>query len=114
MDSIFGETDKGYRLLSSTTLAFGEHLVSEHAKRDWTLIAKYPKTPKDGDGQDVEVYCAALPAAFFLIKALPTPNSMNEIKNGFQLSTGTGMEKLVDEMATAISAGMLALNTDKV
>ena len=98
-----------YGLLESTIEAFGDKLVHNRAGREWTLIAKFPKHPKDGDGQDVRVYCSSLPAEFFLIEALETPNSVNELNKGFSLSTGSGQAKLIADMAQAISTGMLAL-----
>lgn len=113
--TLFATDKEGYyTLLKSTAQAFGDKLVSGKAKGDWTLIARYPKNPRDGDGQDVEVYCASLPAEFFLIRALETPNSVNDINSAFQLSTGSGVAELVAQIADAISRGMLGLNTDSL
>ncbi|MBU0537481.1 MAG: hypothetical protein KKG73_03440 [Gammaproteobacteria bacterium] len=55
MDEIFSGK---YHLSPSTLEAFEGYLVEEnpileHAKK--TLIAKYPKSPPDGDGRPVEV-----------------------------------------------------------
>jgi hypothetical protein len=93
---------------------FGDHLVDkhihlEHAKE--TLIAKYPKQPSDGDGQDVEVYSVAFPAKLYIIKALKGVTSVNRNKRGFSLETSFGESKLSSKIAEAISTGMLGLRT---
>ena len=83
---------------------------AKYPKRDSVLIAKYPKTPEDGDGQPVEVYgSAAGPARFYTAKVLPWANSAGEMKDGFEVSTGSGneMAKLIKRIAIAISEGMI-------
>lgn len=98
-------------LLPSTLEAFEDYLVEEnpildHAKK--TLIAKYPKTPPDGDGQPVEVYCSSWPAEFFEIRALKALNSIGKSKKAFKITTGSGMSQLVQELSKAIAEGMLS------
>jgi hypothetical protein len=73
------------------------------------LIAKFNKG-HNSDGQNVEVYCTARPARSFTIKAL---DSINGIKKGFSLSTGSEMGELAKQMAIAISSGMLVVSTEK-
>ena len=79
----------------------------EHGKR--VLIAKYKKQEKS-DGQDVEVYCFAMPATFYIIKALRGKNSINKPQSPYEVSTGangTEMTKLAVTIAEQISEGML-------
>ena len=65
----------------------------EHGKR--TLIIELSG---DGDGVPVKVYETRLPARFFEIEF-----------EGITLSTGSGMEKLIGQMAKAIHDGMLGV-----
>jgi len=104
MDKIVYDTDGFHELLEHTRDVFGDHLVSSRVGQELVLIARYPRNPVNGDGQDVDVYCAAMPAEFFQIHALPGNG-----KPEFTLSTGSGMEKLVAEIAEAISEGMLGM-----
>ena len=73
------------------------------------LIARFPKDPDDGDGQEVEVYCSAYPARFYRLNVLPGPNSIGERHIGYGLSTGSSEHELAHRMAVAISQGMLGL-----
>ncbi len=77
------------------------------------LVAEFPKTPKNGDGQNVEIWETRMPARFYTIKALPTRNSIGELQPSFALSTGSSQEKLVNDIATAISEGMLGLEREE-
>ena len=70
------------------------------------VIARYKK---DGDGYDVEVIATSMPAVFYKIVVKPTVDSCNEMRNGFELSTGTGCEKWVHQTAKLISKGMVSL-----
>lgn len=81
--------------------------VLPHGER--TLVAYYPKNPKDGDGQPVKVYCCALPARFYIVEALPSTNSVGEEIAGFTLSTGSSLDDWAAETAHQISQGMVAL-----
>lgn len=81
--------------------------------RHWeeTLIVKLPKATPDGNGQEVEIYCTAAPARFYTVKALPTPNSCNQMSNGYEISTSSGdnMARLALELAQWISQGMIGV-----
>jgi hypothetical protein len=81
----------------------------EHA--EWTLVAQFAG---DGDGQNVEVYESRSPARFWKVVALPTPDSVNEMVEGFALSTGSGSDvgQLAFAIARAIAEGMLGLADD--
>ncbi len=97
-------------LLPSTLEAFKGYLVEEnpllnHAEE--TLIARFPKSPLDGDGQPVEIYCSAYPAEFFEIRALKARDSVGKAKKAFKITTGSGMSGLVREIALAIADGMI-------
>lgn len=101
--------DLGYE---EDKLAFGEHAVEAGLYRhgDWQLIAIYP-AEEYSDGQDVEVYCAAYPARFYQVRALPGSDSMGTPLPAFTASTGSGtaMRELAAAMAKAISEGMLSI-----
>jgi hypothetical protein len=77
-----------------------------------TLIAKFPKIA-DNDGYEVEVYCFAVPAQFFEIVALDSKNSIDEIKKGFTLVTGTVCVEEVYKIAKLLNDGMLGLKDMK-
>ena len=53
------------------------------------LIAQYV-SPEDSDGQSCDVYCCAMPARFYTLKALSGKNSIGEPKKAFTLGTGSG------------------------
>ena len=72
----------------------------------WKLVADMEG---EGDGQRVKVYECRMPARFYKIEALPTPNSVGEMSAGFTLSTGSSEAKLVADIANAIREGMLGL-----
>ena len=98
--------DSLYETREEDRIAFGENFTGvkklEHAKD--ILVAKFEG---DGDGFDVEVYCCAMPARFYSIKALPTKNSVGELQDGFELTTGSGMLEWTAETAKQISGGMV-------
>lgn len=71
------------------------------------LIATYPKDPPDGDGQSVNVYCCALPARFYTLKVEAGQNSVEEPKDNYEVSTGSGQHLLAADIAEAISTGLL-------
>ena len=72
-----------------------------------TLIAMFSKTCEDG--QPVKLYCTALPARFYTIKASSSKNSMGKGIKPFTLQTGSGCEKLAIDIALAIANGMLGI-----
>jgi len=99
-----------YQLLDSTLEVFAGNLVEENPTLQHgedTLIARFPKDPPDGDGQPVEVYCCAMPAEFFTIKALKARNSVNKPQKPFEITTGSGMSEVVRVIAGEIAQGML-------
>jgi len=67
-----------------------------------TIAASY--TAQNSDGQDVEVFVAAMPARFYRIKVAPRDD-----KPGYTITTGSGCADLVSQMAEAIADGMLGL-----
>ena len=75
-----------------------------------TLVATLQS---DSDGQDVELYECRLPANFFIIKVLPTLNSINEMKEGYEITTGSGMAQLACNIAKAVSEGMIDFHKNK-
>ena len=70
------------------------------------LIARYDRIP-DGDGQDVEVYCCAMPARFYTLKVLPARDSVGEPMSGYVISSGSGVGQLMARLAEEISRGMI-------
>lgn len=105
--------DSCYRSRDDEIAAFGTRWIGpsrfEHGHD--TLVARYDP-PDDSDGQPVEIYCCALPARSYTLKALPGRNSCGEPVRPFELGTGTGTEMavLLAYMADAISNGMLAMH----
>ena len=73
-------------------------------------IAKYEENADD-DGQGVEVYCTAMPAQFFTVKALAGKNSVGDENPGFILSTGSDCAEWAAETARMINTGMVGLGS---
>jgi hypothetical protein len=92
--------------------AFGEHFCGPERlpHGEEVLVAKYPKTPPDGDGQSVEVYCLAMPARFYVLRVAPEPNGFGKAQQGCTVSTGSSMRELAHLMAAAFSTGMLGVD----
>ncbi len=61
-----------------------------------------------GDGQPVEVWCGAVPARFYEIRARPGANDTRALP-AWTLSTGTMDAALAHQIALAISEGVLTL-----
>lgn len=76
---------------------------------DWHILADYPRAHEDG--QDSAIYVAAMPAKFYRIVALPVSTAYGD-KPGFALDTGSGMERLAQKIAQAVSEGMLGIATE--
>lgn len=76
---------------------------------EWHQIAILE--PVSSDGYRVAIEECRLPARFFRIVALPTPDSMNRARPGFILSTGSGdeMGKWATMTAKHIANGMVSL-----
>lgn len=79
---------------------------AQYKHRKTHLIARYRA---HGDGQPVSVFCNALPARFYTVKARKGKDSMGEPVKPWTLTTGAGMgmARLAKDMAEAASAGML-------
>jgi hypothetical protein len=84
----------------------GPELYETHKEQ---LIARY-EPDADSDGQPVEIYCTPMPARFYTIRALESPNSVGEMQPGFELGTGSSMAQLAADMGAAIADGMLGLH----
>lgn len=80
----------------------------EHSKDE--LVATI-RADEGSDGQDVEIYECRLPAVFWKMRVLPTPNSVGEMQEGFMMTTGSGVDMgvLIFEIAQEIADGMLGL-----
>ena len=63
-----------------------------------------------GDGHKVELYCTAMPAKFFTIKALETRNSAGELRQGFKLNTGSGCFEWSIKTAEMLTEGTLGVD----
>jgi hypothetical protein len=98
--------------VGSEKAAFGRNFAFSgevYPEQEEFLIARYPK-PAGSDGHDVEVYATSCPAMFYRIVAKETFNSMEEPRNGFEITTGSGMDVWVAETAKLISMGMVGAN----
>lgn len=103
---MFDILDKPYDWELNT---FGKNWCGPTKYTNWKreLVAKFPKSPSDGDGQSVEVYCTPAPARFYELVALPEPNSVGDPQEGFVVSFGSGQWELAKQVAVAISEGMI-------
>ena len=106
--------DSMYRPYASESITFGKYWTDpeKYLHGEDVLCARYEAS---GDGHPVEVYCCAMPARFYTIKVLPGPNSCGEMRSGWQLGTGSGMDcaRLAHEIASAVAEGMLDLDGAK-
>jgi len=84
---------------------FGPNWIRPERFEPWKkeLVTRYEASP-DGYGQAVEIYCTMTPSEFFTLVALEGNG-----QQGFMLSTGSGMARLIAEMGEAIAGGMLKL-----
>ena len=82
----------------------------EHGKE--YLVAELKKDPPHGDGQDVQIFECRMPARFFKMVALPSPNSIGEPQTSFKVSTGSGGEvaELLVQFANAVTTGMMSID----
>lgn len=88
--------------------AFGEHWVdgAKLMHGEWTLCAIYNCKP-DSDGHHVDVYCMAMPARFYKLDVYAWPNSVGEVKPGWEIITGSSAHAVAALMAHEISRGMV-------
>lgn len=87
--------------------------VFDHAKDYHVATFRKHKNEKtgvydQGDGFDVQVWECRWPARFFTVVALPTANSVGEMRPGFRLSFGSGQERIAAMLAQMIADGMLS------
>lgn len=109
-DDLFG-FGKLYETRPGERSTFGAHWCGpDTLTREWTVCARYPKSPADGDGQDVEIDCCALPTRFYRLRAAPSPNSVGAAKMGFALTTGSGMDRWAATTAELIAEGMVGMS----
>ena len=81
----------------------------QHYKEE--LVAEL-KSENDSDGQDVEVYETRMPATYYRIKVLSTPNSMGVEQKDYEITTSSSMHKLTCELAKAIAEGKIRIRRD--
>lgn len=100
---------EAYKVRTSERTVFKSAWCGPDKFEQWveTLVARYGKT--GGDGYEVEIYCTAAPARFYKLVALPTPNSANDVRPGFVVTTGSGPEicGLLIQIAHATAQGMI-------
>lgn len=103
-----------YEPYQSELAAFGDAwcMKSTTLKHCEDVLVAFYQKERNGDGRSVEVYCCALPARFYTIKAMPSVDSAGEELKPFEMSTGSGMARLAADIADAISKGMLGLRRD--
>lgn len=65
------------------------------------------KKEKESDGHDVELFVDAMPAQFYIIKALDGLNSVGDKQKGFSLNTGSGELDWAVTTAKKICEGMV-------
>lgn len=97
-----------YKPYGSELTVFGAAWCGPEVFEPWkdTLVAKYEATPK-GDGQTVEVYCAAAPTRFYTLKVLAGPNSLGDEQPSYAVNFGSGMAELAAKLAEEIARGMV-------
>jgi hypothetical protein len=91
-----------YELSNSTKSAFGKHLINPNIEvpaYEETLIAKYPK---EKEGLDVNIYIKSAPAEFFTLKI---------VRTSIEITTGSGMQDLVAQIAENLANGMLGIES---
>jgi len=93
---------------------FGQYLV-EHQTFEhgvYQLVARVPKAFPSGDGYNVEIWEARLPARFYEIRVQSTANSVGEVRSGGVLSTGSGQNcgALALTISTAFAEGFLGFH----
>jgi hypothetical protein len=91
--------------------AFGGHWCGPESYQHMedVLCASY-KADEGSDGQDVDVYCCAMPARFYKIVAKPGTNSVGDPVPGWEFGTGSSASQLAADIAKAASEGMLGLH----
>lgn len=87
---------------------FGRHWCGPEEYLPWekVLVARYPKL-EGGDGQDVEIYCVAVPARFYSIRVLAGENSVKTYLPAYKIETGSGASTVAALLGKEISRGML-------
>lgn len=95
----------------SELLAFGSNWRGprQYELHREALVAVY-RSADDDDGQTVEVYCTAMPARFYTIRALAGLNSVGDAKEPWEFRTGSSQAQLAADIAKAASEGMLGFH----
>lgn len=106
--SLFGSM---YQPYGKERSVFGEHWCGpeQYQHMEYALCASY-KAVEGGDGQDVDVYCCAMPARFYTIVGKPGVNSVGEPVPAWEFGTGSSAAQLAADMAKAASEGMLGFH----
>lgn len=91
--------------------AFGDNWCGPNSYQHMqdVLCASY-KAEDGGDGQDVDVYCCAMPARFYTIVGKPGKNSCGDPAPGWEFGTGSSGSRLAADIAKAASEGMLGFH----
>jgi hypothetical protein len=108
---IDGPFNSLYRPYQHELEAFGDNWCGpeSYAHMQDVLCAAY-KAAEGSDGQDVDVYCCAMPARFYKIAARPGVNSAGDLVPAWEFGTGSSASKLAADIAKAASEGMLGFN----
>ena len=89
MNALFGTLDRPYE---DELRAFGSNWCGPESYEihKETLVARY-ESDICSDGQTVEVYCVAMPARFYIIRALAGANSVGDPLGGhYTLNSAAG------------------------
>ena len=107
--------DTLYEVRHSDFAPFSEHYVGPPLawrieRATPTLIASYKR--ESCDGQDVDVYCTAMPARFYSLHVMAGERYDGEPKPACKLNTGSGMAEWAAQTAKLISQGMVTIDAD--
>ncbi len=91
-----------YRARLSEKINFGDNWCGPEGFTHGVeaLVATYAREGEEG--RAVEVMCSALPARFYKIRVSPGADG----SPGYEISTGSGMDRWTAETALAIATGM--------
>lgn len=80
---------------------------------EWERVVFFKKDA-GGDGQEVRIYEMRMPASFFRVEVLPTPNSVGRMQSGFVLTTGSDRGELAFSIGREVRDGMLGLEREDI
>ena len=97
-----------YEVTEEDKAMFGKHWIGPDRFEHFieTMVAQYKKD-EGSDGQTAHVFCIACPARFYKIKAFAGKNSIGEEQGGYEVSMGSGTERLAATIAENIMTGMM-------